>query len=63
MAKLEDFTIREAAKRLDLTLNYLYQLVWSGKLAAHRRDGRWSIPAEAIEGRLRIRTKVSHSRA
>jgi hypothetical protein len=38
-------------------MNYLYQLVWSGKLQAYRRNGKWTIPSEALEARLKTKHK------
>jgi excisionase family DNA binding protein len=45
---------REAARLLDLGLNYIYVLLWSGKLSAVKtEEGHWRIPLTAINERLR----------
>jgi excisionase family DNA binding protein len=55
MAKAKDVSPREAARRLGVRLDSLYALIWAGKLAAHKLDGRWHIPASAIEQRLQAK--------
>jgi len=41
----------EAARRLQIALDYTYRLLWSGKLAGRKVGKRWRIRAEAIEER------------
>ena len=48
-------TPAEAARKLGLGLDYIYLLIWSGKLLAIKEDGRWLIPLAAIEQRLKVR--------
>ena len=55
MSKTKEISAREAAVRLGLRLDSLYALIWAGKLQAHKLDGRWRIPAAAVEERLRAR--------
>jgi len=43
------------ARRLGVTLKYVYDLVYSGKLKAEKIAGRWHIDAHAVEARLRQR--------
>jgi excisionase family DNA binding protein len=50
-----DLSPREAAERLCVRLDSLYALIWAGKLAAHKLDGRWRIPVGAVEARLKKR--------
>lgn len=45
MSKTTQLTPRQAAKRLGVGLDYIYSLIWAGKLKARKRDGRWVIPA------------------
>ena len=45
-------TANEAAKRLGVELNYLYNLVRTGRLEARRQDGEWAVSAQALEERL-----------
>jgi excisionase family DNA binding protein len=48
---------RQAASRLDIRLDGLYSLIWSGRLAAQKVDGRWRISAAAVEKWLRARRR------
>jgi excisionase family DNA binding protein len=45
----------EAARRLQVGLDYLYSLLWTGKLAARKVGGKWRVPVEAVEARLKRR--------
>ena len=51
----EHISVPEAAKRLGYTLKYVYDLLYSGRLNAQKEMGRWRIPAEEIEARLKKR--------
>lgn len=53
--KQEIVTPRAAAQRLAIGIDSVYALLWSGKLAGKRVDGRWLIPAEAVAARLRAK--------
>ncbi len=53
----KEMTARQAAQRLGVRLDVVYALLWAGKLAGHRRDGRWLIPLAGIEARLKARKK------
>jgi excisionase family DNA binding protein len=44
-----------AARRLGLGLDYLYKQIWAGKIPAQKVNGRWLIPAVAVEQRLKER--------
>lgn len=55
MSKRNEMTPREAAQELGLRLDSIYSLVWAGKLPARKQDGRWLIPAAAVEARLKAR--------
>ncbi len=52
MQKVDHFTVREASEKLGVRLDYTYELIWTGRLPARRVDGRWLIPAQAVEARL-----------
>jgi excisionase family DNA binding protein len=43
----------EAARRLGVGLDYLYSLLWTGKLAGRKVEKVWRVPTKAIEARLR----------
>ena len=47
--------IAEAARKLNVTLKYIYDLVYSGKLPAEKAGRTWRIPVNAIEARLKQR--------
>ncbi|HVB59185.1 MAG TPA: helix-turn-helix domain-containing protein [Candidatus Acidoferrales bacterium] len=52
MAKEKMLNPREAAQRLNVGLQRLYVLLYSGKLRAEKQGNRWMIPASAITERL-----------
>ena len=56
--RIEKLTPREAARRLRIRLDLTYALIWAGKLEARKQEGRWLIPASAVEARLRKRQEV-----
>jgi excisionase family DNA binding protein len=45
-------TACEAARTLGIGLNYLYEMLRVGKLAATRVDGKWQIQADAVRQRI-----------
>ena len=47
--------IAEAARRLNVTLKYVYDLVYSGRLPAEKVNRTWRISASAVETRLKQR--------
>jgi excisionase family DNA binding protein len=53
MQETNEISAREAAKRLGVGLGHVYQLLWTGKIPAQKRDGAWRIPSDAIEARLK----------
>ena len=50
-----ELTVVTATRRLGITIDALYRLIYAGKLPARKSDRRWLIPAGAIEERLRVR--------
>jgi len=42
----------EAARRLGVGLDYLYSLLWTGKLAGQKIGRVWRVPAKAVQERL-----------
>ncbi len=54
MAKTKETGLspRGAALRLSIGLDFVYRELWSGKLPGRKEEGRWVIPATAIEERL-----------
>jgi len=55
MRTIETRSIREAARQLGVSIRFVYDLVWSGKLPAQKVDKVWRIPASAIDARLKQR--------
>jgi len=53
MTKTEELSAVEAARRLGVGLDYLYSLLWTGKLQGRKVGKKWRIPAEAVETRLK----------
>ena len=52
MAPTDFVTPREASRELGITLDRVYSLIWSGRLAAHKnQQGSWEIPMEAVAER------------
>lgn len=51
----ENITVPEAARMLGFTLKYVYDLLYSGRLKADKKMGRWQIPMKEIEARLNKR--------
>lgn len=48
-APVKGLTIREAARSLDISEQYVRQLVFGDKLHAEKIEGRWLIDPEAVE--------------
>jgi excisionase family DNA binding protein len=47
--------VKEAARKLNFTLKYVYDLVYLGKLPATKVARQWRIPLNAVEARLKQR--------
>jgi excisionase family DNA binding protein len=50
-----ELTAIEAARKLGIGLDYLYSLLWTGKLQGRKVGKQWRVPAEAVEARLKQR--------
>ena len=50
-----EITVAETARQLHVELNYVYSLLWAGKLEARKVNGQWRISSEAVEDRLKAR--------
>jgi excisionase family DNA binding protein len=55
MTKQTELSAIEAARRLGVGLDYLYSLLWTGKLQGRKVGKRWSVRIEAVEARLKQR--------
>lgn len=52
-----ELTIIETARKLGITLDALYRLIYAGRLPARKRGRRWMIPSEAVQTRLKSKEK------
>ena len=50
--KQTELTAIEAARKLGVGLDYLYGLVWTGKVLGRKEGKRWRIPLVSVEARL-----------
>jgi len=57
MTKLSEVSAIEAARTLGVGLDYLYSLLWTGKLSGRKVGKRWRIPADAVKARLNQRAR------
>ena len=55
MKQHSELSPREAAQRLGIGLDSVYSLLWSGKLAARKVDGRWLVSPSEVDARLKSR--------
>lgn len=55
MKTTKEISAIEAARRLGVGLDYLYSLLWTGKLDARKVDRQWCVSTAAVEARLNKR--------
>ena len=53
MAK--EVTVIEATRKLGITLDALYRLIYAGRLPARKCRDRWLIPVAAVDARIKAR--------
>lgn len=58
MARERKLSAVEAARKLGVGLDYVYGLLWTGKLQGQEVGKRWLIPSASVEDRLRAREKT-----
>ena len=51
----KELTVSQASRTLGITLDYVYRLIYSGKLVARKSEGRWLIPVSDVESRLKAK--------
>jgi excisionase family DNA binding protein len=51
----EHLSVSEAARKLGISLDGVYRLLYSGKLVGTKADGKWNISVVTVEDRLRKR--------
>ena len=59
MGQEREMTAIEAARKLGVGLDYLYALLWTGKLAGRKVGGRWRVSAASVEARLKAREGIN----
>ena len=55
MTKAQFLAVRDAARLMGVSIKFVYDLIWAGKLEAEKVGKTWQIPARAIEARLKQR--------
>ena len=55
MQKEMQISAVEAARRLGVGLDYLYGLLWTGKLEGQKVGRKWKIPVGGVDARLKQR--------
>ncbi|WP_414633400.1 helix-turn-helix domain-containing protein [Acidisarcina polymorpha] len=58
-----EITAVEAARRLGVGLDYVYSLLWTGKLQGRKIGKRWIVPARVVQARLKKLTGGSSDRS
>jgi excisionase family DNA binding protein len=53
----EELTVIETARKLGITLDALYRLIYAGRLPARKEGRRWMIPSDAVRARLESKEK------
>ena len=53
MAKDTEMTPIEAARKLGVGLNYIYNLLWAGKLAGRKVDDQWAVSLAGVQARVK----------
>jgi len=49
------YSVQQAARAMQCSLKWIYDLVLSGQIRAKKVDGRWRIPKAEVEERIRKR--------
>jgi excisionase family DNA binding protein len=55
MTTPETLSVIEAARKMGVTLKYIYDLVQAGKLTATKQHKKWRISAKALDERIKNR--------
>jgi len=55
--KTETMGVREAARQLGVTIKYVYDMVWAGRLPAQKTGKTWRILAAAVHRRKETEVK------
>ena len=63
MSKEKEISAIEAARRLAVGLDYLYSLIWTGKLEGRKVGRRWRVSEVSVEKRLKKAKEADHGTA
>ena len=50
-----ELTAQQATRKLGITMDALYRLIYAGRLPARKEGKRWMIPLNAVEARIKQR--------
>ncbi len=50
-----ELTAQQATRKLGITMDALYRLIYAGRLPARKENKRWLIPSKAVDARLKQR--------
>ncbi len=53
--KTEFLTVAQFARKIGFRLDYIYALIWAGRIKAQKINGFWRIPPEELVKRQKIR--------
>lgn len=53
MDRGKELTAAQSCRRLGITLDALYRLLYAAKLPGRKVEGIWRIPASAVEARMK----------
>jgi excisionase family DNA binding protein len=62
-ATTAELTPREAALKLGCRLDAVYALIWAGRLAGRKVDGRWWVPQTDVDNLAQKRNAARARRA
>jgi excisionase family DNA binding protein len=57
MPTSKTMSVREAARRLGVSMKQVYNLLWDGRLNGQKIDGQWCVSAGDVQDRLTARAK------
>jgi len=46
-------SVAEAARKLGVSIGYVYSLVWAGKLQGRKVNNQWRVSSSAVEARIK----------
>lgn len=52
MSAVHSYSVAEAARHLKVSLKWIRDLIYAGRLPAEKIEGRWQIPVDGVNARL-----------